>query len=163
MDLSFQAEDLSEFLEAANSSSDEEDIQDQSDRLGLRREKRSTSKEAKKQDFQNEKFVFSSRNSNLQKFEKLKIKKELSQFINKFWELSLEERLEMIDNLDSILTLIGHKDLDALILSLFGNKYDYVSKSIIQDFLMEDRVNQNFGSEKVKIDKNIKTKCKYHY
>lgn len=58
--------------------------------------------------------------------------------IEQFWELNIEERLEIIDNLDSIMTLVSSKELDHIIFSLFGQKEDYLSQSLVNNFYSED-------------------------
>lgn len=130
-----------------SSSSDEE-----CDRLGLRREDevrpQSSSLKILEDKFQNEKFVFSTRSSNLEKFQNLKNQKELEMLIEQFWDLNIQERLEIIDNLDSIMTLVSSKELDHIIFSLFGQKEDYLSQSLVNNFYSEDVIAKgNYISE----------------
>ena len=100
----------------------------------------------------------------MEKFENLQNQKELELLIEKFWQLDIEERLEIIDNLDSIMTLVSSKELDNIIFSLFGCREDYLSKSVVNDFYSEDIISKgNFASEvsrsgKVKLYRNSITK-----
>lgn len=84
----------------------------------------------------------------MEKFQNLQNQKELELLIEKFWELDIEGRLEIIDNLDSIMTLVSSKELDHIIFSLFGIKEDYLSKSVVNNFYTEDSISgENFASE----------------
>jgi hypothetical protein len=150
LDTSFNQEALGNFENEENelSSSDE----DEPGTPQLRKEKRARAQTGFKppvnEDFQNEKFVFSTRSSNLEKFQNLKNQKELELLINKFWELDIEGRLEIIDNLDSIMTLVSSNELDNIIFSLFGEKEDHLSKSVVNNFYTEDSISgENFASE----------------
>ena len=123
--------------------------------LDLRREKQMPDPEKEKHDqnFKKDKFVTSTRCSNLMRFESMKNSRQLGRFIESFWEMDLKERLDVVDNLDSIITLVDENELSVLISTLYGNTDDFLSKAVIANFYKEikeemlDKSQFKFASE----------------